>query len=101
MHSTPSYLEGEEVLRPDLCVIEGIKVKLVLICRVHGLDVHRPLGVVARSNGILQVLRGMAVVGASHDDCLLLQQELGATGGLEVELDQSLLTRLVDELRAR
>ena len=96
-----SYLEREQVLWPDLGVIEGIKVELVLIRRVHGLNVHRPLGVVASSNGILQVLRRVAVVGASDDDSLLLQQELGAAGGLEVELDKRLFTRLVDELGAR
>lgn len=39
---------------------------LVLVGWVHGLDEQPPLGVVTSSNGVIQVLRGVAVVGATN-----------------------------------
>ena len=53
--------------------------------RVSHLDEQLPLGVVASSNGIVQVLSSVAVVAASHCDGLILQQVLHACTGIQLQ----------------
>ena len=71
-------LQGEQVLGPDLGDIQRIERELVLIAWVHGLDEQLPLWVLAGGNGVVQVLRGVAVVASTHHDSLILQQVLHA-----------------------
>lgn len=47
---------------------------LVLVGNLHGLNAQSPLGVVPSGNGVLQVRRGVAVVGATHGHSLVVQQ---------------------------
>ena len=56
-HHAPDRLQREDVLRPGLGVIQRVKVKLVLISNLHGLDHQLPLWVVTSCNGIVQVLQ--------------------------------------------
>lgn len=46
--------------------------------RVHRLHHQRPLGVVAASDGVVEVLRRVRVVGAADLDGLVLEQALDA-----------------------
>lgn len=73
-HHTPNLLEGEHILWPCLGDIQRVKVILELISRVHDLNHELPLGKVACSNGLVQVLGGMAVIGATYSDGLVLEQ---------------------------
>jgi hypothetical protein len=62
------------------------------------LDHELPLREVARGDGVVEILGGMAVIGASHHDCFLLQEILHTTCGLPVEFYVGFLTCLGDEL---
>ena len=59
----------------------------VLRGRVHRLDQQLPLRVVARGDGLEEVLRGVRVVGAADALGLVVEEGLDAAGGLPVELD--------------
>lgn len=93
-----TYLQWEEVLRPEFGVIQRIEVILVLICRIHGLNGQSPGRVVACSDGIHQVLGGMAVVCTTDKHCLIVEQILDSTSGIPVELHVRFLASLVDKL---
>lgn len=65
-------LQREEVLRPGLGDVEGVKVELVLVRNVHDLDKELPFRVLACCNTVVEVLGGMAMVGTTHLNGLLL-----------------------------
>lgn len=67
------YLQGEQLLGPDLGGVHGVEVVLIFVIGVHGLDIQSPFGEAARSDGIIQILGGMAVVLSHHLGSLLLQ----------------------------
>ncbi|RYR48779.1 hypothetical protein Ahy_A07g034855 [Arachis hypogaea] len=58
-------LKRKNILRPSLGSVKRVKVKIVLVIRVHSLKVELPFGVVTGSDGIIQILRCVAVVGSS------------------------------------
>ena len=48
-HAT-NRLEGQNILRPDLSYIKWVKIKSVLVFRIHCLDIKFPLRIVSSSN---------------------------------------------------
>jgi hypothetical protein len=87
----------QQVLGPGLGHVERVEVVAALVARVHGLDVELPLRVVAGGDGVVEVLGGVAVVGASDGDGLVVEQGPDAAGGAPVELDVARLAGAVDE----
>ena len=67
-HHAANRLQGEDVLRPGLGVIQRVKVKLVLVSHLHGLDHQLPLWIVPSCNGVIQVLQH-AQVAVGMLDC--------------------------------
>ena len=57
-HHAANRLQREDVLRPGLGVVQRVKVKLVLVSDLHGLNHQLPLWVVASCDGVIQVLQG-------------------------------------------
>ena len=96
-HHPPHGLQREHVLGPRLGHVQRVEVEAVLVLRVHGLDVERPLREVPRRDGVGEVLGGVAVVGAADGDGLVVQQRPDAAGGAPVELDVGGLAGAVDE----
>lgn len=93
----PHWLQGEDVLRPRQRDVERVKVKLVLVSRVHGLDEELPLREVSGLDGVVEVLRGVAMVFAPDLLGLLVREALDAACRLPMELDIGYLASLVDE----
>jgi hypothetical protein len=52
---------------------------------VHGLDEQLPLRVLPPGDRVIQILRGVAVVAATQHNSLILQQELDACSGGQVD----------------
>ena len=69
-HHTTNGLERQKILRPGLGDIEWVKVELVFVSWINDLDKELPLRVVSSSNGVIQVLCGVTVVGSSYTDCI-------------------------------
>lgn len=70
----------------------------MFIGRIHGLYHQLPLWKVALSNGVVQILRSMAVVGSSHNFSFMLQQKFQSACWFPVELDICFLACFVDQL---
>uniref|UniRef100_A0A7C9DPC5 Uncharacterized protein n=1 Tax=Opuntia streptacantha TaxID=393608 RepID=A0A7C9DPC5_OPUST len=71
-HQTAYWLEGHQVLRPNLCHVKWIKFVFVLVSWVHDLDVQLPLRIVPCGNRLIEVLGSMAMVQSSNSDSLIL-----------------------------
>ena len=67
-------LQRKEVLWPDLGDIQGIKVVLVLVGRVNGLDGQRPFRVLAGVNMIVEILGGVTVIAAAHLNGFIIKE---------------------------
>ena len=96
-HHPPHGLQRDDVLGPRLGDVERVEVEAVLVVGVDGLDEQLPLREVAGGDGVVEVLRGVAVVGPADGDGLVVEQRLDAAGRLPVELDVVRLAGAVDE----
>lgn len=90
-------LKREQVLWPDLGDIQRVKIKLLLIVGIHDLDKETPFGVLASSDGIVEVLRGVAVVLAADNCRLIVEERFDPAGRFPVELDEGLTALSIDE----
>ena len=96
-HHAPHGVQRESIFRPNLGDIQGIKLKLIFIRRVHGLNAQGPLGVLPTSNGVVQILGGVGVILPPHQHRLIVQQHLHPTSGFPVEFHQRLTSFFVDQ----
>jgi hypothetical protein len=96
-HQPPNWNQRQNVLRPDFGRVKWVKVKLVLIIRIHYLEVKLPLRKVAGCNGVVEIFGGMAVIGSSDPNRLFLQQILNPASGSPVKLHIMYFSGLVDQ----
>lgn len=90
----------ELLLRPDMGQVEDVDALLLPhilgFFRRHGLDLDRPLGVLATLDGLVQIL--LRVVWRLVEG-ILLGDELGPLHGLQVDLAVDPFATLLDELQ--
>uniref|UniRef100_A0A804P5F6 Uncharacterized protein n=1 Tax=Zea mays TaxID=4577 RepID=A0A804P5F6_MAIZE len=97
-HQPPHGAERQQVLRPRLGVVQRVEVVLLLRVRLHHLHVQRPLREAPRRDGVVQVLRRVAVVPSPDQRRLLVRQDAPhAARRLPVELDVLRLPRRAHE----
>ena len=96
-HHPAHRLQGDLVLRPDLSGIQGIEIEPVLVIRIHHLNEKLPLGIIPGGDRFVQILSGVAVIGAADPRGLILEETLDAAGRLPMELDVIDLAGFVDQ----
>ena len=90
-------LQRQDIFRPDLCHIKRVEVKLVLVSRIHHLNKQMPLWIVPGSNGVIEILGCMAVIGSSDLDSFLIKEAFNPTRGFPVELHVVSFSGFVDK----
>jgi hypothetical protein len=92
----PDLLRREDLLRPDLGVVERVEVQLGVVVVVHHLHEQLPLRVVAALDGVEQVLRRVPQVVGLDRRRVLLGHRGDAARRHEVVLDELRLALGVD-----
>lgn len=85
-HQATNGLERQDIFRPDLCDIKRVEVKLVFMSRIHHLNEETPLRIVPGSDGVIEILSSMAVVGSTDLDSFLIEEAFNPTRRFPVEL---------------